>query len=122
MTEKDPLIFLAFLDEFTEALQLRLEEKTEKYGGTYLERTRKGQTQRIFNRLFRYFWDWLLHRDPINWLDVAGLAFIGWLRNDCPSLSPNWTEEDDWDDEAPETVDPDLFLNPVNALGQQNAA
>lgn len=101
-----PYLFLSYLDDFSEELQARLEDKTEEKSGEYLLRPRLGQTQRIFSRLFRYFWNWLLHRDPVNWLDVAGLAFIGWLRNTDPTLSDLWEAEDEWDDSIPVIIVP----------------
>lgn len=96
MPQKLPnkLIFLQFLDDWLDEVQLQLESDAERHGSTYLERPRSGQTERIMRRFNDYLQDWLRYGEKVPWLKVAGLAFIAWLREEHPELSPNWKHED----------------------------
>lgn len=90
----NPLVFLSYLDEWSEEVQLQLESDAERHGSEYLECPRSGQTERIMRRFNDYLQDWLKFGEPVPWLKVAGLAFIAWLREKHPQLSPHWKHEE----------------------------
>lgn len=77
-----------FFPEVMSALEDQLEEDDKVHGDEWLKRTRKGQEDRIFDRLDNYYMDWFLNEVPIPWLKIIGLAMIGWLREKHPEVWP----------------------------------
>lgn len=75
-----------FLEEFCIELQAQLESDEARWGSTWLERTKEGQEDRIFDRFDEYYSDYKLHGDPIPWLKVAGNAMIAWVRENHPEI------------------------------------
>lgn len=69
-----------FFGEFAWALFDQLKQDNVRWGDTWLKRTRKGQEDRIFERLNEYYSDFKQNGTPIPWLKVVGEAMIGWIR------------------------------------------
>lgn len=80
-----------FLDIFGEALAVQLDEDAERYGDTWLERSRVGQEERILDRLDEYATAYDRLDQPVPWLKIAGLAMIAWIRENHPDLFPDGT-------------------------------
>ena len=75
-----------FLREFAEALQGQLENDEKRWGNTWLQRPVEGQELRIEEHIKSYFDQWRNANQPIPWLKIAGLAMIGWIRENHPEL------------------------------------
>ena len=68
------------LPRFTAALGEQLLEDEARWGNTFEKRGRAGQEMRIFARFDAYYDQFKNGGKPIPWLKVAGLALIGWWR------------------------------------------
>jgi len=77
-----------FLQEFVAALSEQLIDDDKRWGCTWLNRTREGQEDRIFETFDKYFDDYQMDGTPIPWLKVAGNAMIAWVREQHPDLFP----------------------------------
>jgi len=78
-----------YLAEFTDALRVQLIDDDNRWGDTWLTRTREGQEDRIFETFAKYYKDFKENGKPINWLKVAGNALIAWVREEGnPDLFP----------------------------------
>ena len=78
-----------FLDEFTDALRSQLEQDQKRWGGTWLQRTRKGQEERIMNDYRDYYDRFRLGNEPMPWLKVVGNAMIAWIREQHTDMFPD---------------------------------
>jgi hypothetical protein len=77
------------LPEFVNALTEQLKSDDARWGDTWLKRTRKGQEERTIATFNDYFDRYLNAGEPVNWLKVAGGAFICWYREQHPEI---WKE------------------------------
>lgn len=77
-----------FLPKFVEALKDQLENDEERWGSTWLSRTRKGQTERTMDTFQNYFDQYKHAGIPVNWLKIAGGALICWIRENNPDIWP----------------------------------
>lgn len=75
-----------YLGEFFEAFSKQLDEDFERWGNTWLERTRKGQEGRIEDDYDDYFDQFHYAGVPVPWLKVVGNAYIAWVRENHPEL------------------------------------
>jgi hypothetical protein len=75
-----------FMEEFVEALTKQLESDYERWGDTWLERTKLGQEHRVYEVFDKYFDEWDEKGTPIPWLKVVGNAMIAWIRENHPEL------------------------------------
>jgi hypothetical protein len=75
-----------YLQEFSEALKLQLEQDDKIWGNTWLQRIPEGQEIRIEEHIKTYFDQWRNAGVQIPWLKIAGLALIGWIRVSHPEL------------------------------------
>jgi hypothetical protein len=91
-----------YIDEFFVELRAQLEQDHERWGDTWAKRPRKGQGDRIFDRLRQYYNDARLGKellmgnedtpvfvDSLPWMKIAGLALIGWIRDRYPDEFPD---------------------------------
>ena len=79
-----------FLSDFGTALEKHLQEKDDpRWGDTWLKRTRKGQEERTINNYRDKFDKFLNANQPIDWLAIAGDAYICWMREQHPEI---WKE------------------------------
>ena len=81
---------LEYFEDFTADLLGQLSKDHLRWGDTWQQRSREGQEDRIFDRIQDY-------RDQFNnggravpWLKIAGLAFIGHVREKYVDA---WPEE-----------------------------
>jgi hypothetical protein len=89
-----------FLDEFLVELRAQLISDDELWGDTWLKRPKKGQADRIYDRIKQYYIDEKLGQrlvgdnthflDSLPWLKIAGLALIGWIRERYPEHFPDY--------------------------------
>lgn len=70
-----------FLPDFMIALEKQLQEDEKKHGDAWMQQTREGQEERIYNRYWAYLFEFKTKQTPIPWLKVAGLALIAWIRD-----------------------------------------
>ena len=77
-----------FLDEFVDALRKDLERGEEKWGDTWLHRTREGQEGRIKQYYLDHFDRFEHAGQPMKWESIAGEALIAWIRDKHPELFP----------------------------------
>jgi len=77
-----------FLPEFIKALTQQLTTDEERWGDTWLKRPRKGQEERTIEGFRNKFDKYLNGGQPINWLAIAGDAFICWIREQHPEHWP----------------------------------
>ena len=77
-----------FLNEFVAALREQLIGDDDRWGDVWLNRTREGQEDRIFETFEKYYKDFKENGTPINWLKVAGNALIAWVREQHPEIFP----------------------------------
>jgi len=75
-----------FLDEFTNALKVQLENDKKRWGNTWLKRTREGQEDRLIKSFNDKFDQYLQAGVPIPTLKMAGDIFINWIRENHPEL------------------------------------
>lgn len=75
-----------FIKEFSEALQEQLEQDEKRWGNTWLQRGKSNQEFRIQEHIDTYFDQYREVGKPIPWLKIAGLAMIGWIRENHPEL------------------------------------
>mgnify|MGYP001110121389 CR=1 FL=1 len=69
-----------FLAEFVSELRDQLEKDEERWGDTWRQRDVGGQEKRIYAKFQEYYDQWEHGGNPIPWRKVAGLALIGWIR------------------------------------------
>jgi hypothetical protein len=88
-----------FLDEFMTELNAQLALDNERWGDTWLKRPKRGQADRIFDRIETYYAEEQLARqligdakfiDHLPWLKITGLALIGWIRERYPEHFPEY--------------------------------
>jgi hypothetical protein len=79
----------SFLPEFVEALEKQLQNDNVRWGDTWLKRPRKGQEERTIENFRNKFDKYLYAGQSINWLAIAGDAFICWVREQHPEI---WKE------------------------------
>jgi hypothetical protein len=84
-----------FTPELCSALEAQLKDDEQRWGKTWLQRTRNGQSVRFMHEIAVYAFDWLEHREPMPWLKIIGNAMIAWIRETHPELSPNWAYPED---------------------------
>lgn len=77
---------LMFLGVFVGLLAQQLAYDKERWGDEWLKRPRKGQEARIINRIYDYYEEWMSEGKKIPWLKIAGLALIGWIREQYPEV------------------------------------
>lgn len=89
-----------FLDEFLVELKAQLIADNKRWGDTWLKRPKKGQADRMFDRIHQYYIDARLaesllgKRDPLfidslPWLKITGESLIGWIRERYPEHFPD---------------------------------
>lgn len=71
---------LYYIGRFMHALVDQLNDDFKRHGNAWSERPVSGQEERIFVILNGYFHNFKQSGVPIPWLKVAGLALIGWAR------------------------------------------
>ncbi len=69
-----------FLPELTTELEKQLREDEERWGDTWLKRTRKGQTERTIKTFRDYFDQYEEAGVPVPWLKIIGNSLICWIR------------------------------------------
>jgi hypothetical protein len=75
---KDRLI--DYLPEFIDALREQLHNDEGRWGDTWKNRTRAGQSERIRATFNNYFDKEKHGGHKVHWLAVAGNAMIAWIR------------------------------------------
>jgi hypothetical protein len=75
-----------FLPEFVTSLQKQLEDDDERWGDTWLKRTRYGQEDRTIATFNDYFDKWIAKKTPIPWMKIVGGALICWIREQHPEI------------------------------------
>jgi len=75
-----------FLDEFIGVFREQLESDQERWGDTWLQRTRLGQESRIEDDYTNYFDQYKYAGTPVPWLKVIGNAYIAWIRENHPGI------------------------------------
>jgi hypothetical protein len=72
---------IVYLSDFIAALKGQLQDDQKRWGDTWKTRPYEGQTERTI-KTFRDYFDQYEHAGvPVNWLKVAGNAFICWVRD-----------------------------------------
>jgi len=71
---------LDYMDDFVEALTAQLEKDEKRWGDTWKKRPIEGQEERTFARFHDYEDQFKEGGVPVNWLHVAGGAFICFVR------------------------------------------
>ena len=89
-----------FLDEFLVELRAQLISDNERWGDTWLKRSKKGQADRIFDRIDQYYLDGKMAQgmladnnrflDTLPWLKITGYALQGWIRERYPEHFPDY--------------------------------
>lgn len=77
-----------FVPEFIDALIEHLKADDERWGDTWLKRTREGQEERMVASTNNRFDKYLNGGQPLDWLAIAGDAFICWLRERHEEIWP----------------------------------
>ncbi len=77
-----------FMEEFSKALTSHLRKDYDKWGDTWLNRTRRGQEVRTIHSLRDKFDKYIYAGQPIDWLAVAGEAMIAWIRENHKEIFP----------------------------------
>ena len=77
---------LMFLGQFVALLVEQLESDQRRHGNKWRDLPLKGGEDRIFDRLGDYYSDYLRNGTSPPWLKIAGLALIGWIRENYPEL------------------------------------
>jgi hypothetical protein len=86
MSNKEgPIRVVHFLGEFCAALYHQLIEDGKRWGDTWRHLPLAGQEDRIYAEINSYYAEWQLG-SPIPWLKIAGLALIGWIREQHPDV------------------------------------
>ena len=75
-----------YLIPFINALIGQLSSDQERHGNTWYELGPKNQETRICRRIDAYYSAYNQEGVPLPWLKIAGLAFIGWVRENNPNL------------------------------------
>lgn len=69
-----------FTEEFIDALTTQLNKDQERWGNTWLKRTRAGQEERILGDILDYYDQYKNAGVPIPWLKIIGNCLIAWIR------------------------------------------
>jgi hypothetical protein len=77
-----------FLPDFVAALEEQIRADDQRWGDTWLKRTRKGQEERTIKSLRDKFDQYENAGVPIPWLKIAGEALIAWTRERHPEIWP----------------------------------
>ena len=77
-----------FASAFIVALIEHLKKDDVRWGDTWLKRTRRGQEQRTIANFNDKFDKYLNGGQPIDWLAIAGDAYICWVREQHPEIWP----------------------------------
>lgn len=75
-----------FINEFMAAFEEQLKSDDVRWGETWLKRTRAGQEERTIKSFNDRFDKFLNAGQQINWLAIAGDAYICWLREQHPEI------------------------------------
>lgn len=75
-----------YISDFAEELLSQLDSDEERWGDTWRRLPREGQEERILDNIDRYRWQFENAGHPVPWLKVAGLALIGWIRENHPEV------------------------------------
>ena len=75
-----------FIDEFIIALKAQLESDEERWGDTWLKRTRAGQEERTIKSFNDKFDQYINGGVPIPTLKMVGDMYINWIRENHPEL------------------------------------
>ena len=78
-----------FVQEFIKAFTEKLISDEQRWGDTWLHRTRKGQEERTIKSFNDKFDKYLNGGQAIDWLSIIGDAFIAWVRENHPEI---WKE------------------------------
>lgn len=90
-----------YLDEFLVEFRAQLAADERRWGDTWLKRPKKGQADRIFERIREYYQDEFLAQtlnhgtdqpifiDSLPWMKITGEALIGWIRERYPNEFPD---------------------------------
>lgn len=73
---------IEYVAKFSDALRGQLEEDEKRWGDTWKRRSRKGQEDRIAERMETYIDQWRNAGTPMPWLKIAGLCLIAMLREE----------------------------------------
>ena len=101
MLEESTMRLMEYLAPFVIALTDQLEQDQERWGNEWKKRPIEPtdgylhQNIRISARIGDYYREWKDDDTPIPWLKVAGLAFIGWVRETYPDTYMLRDDEDD---------------------------
>jgi hypothetical protein len=77
-----------FLPEIFESVKQQLESDYERWGDTWLTRTREGQEDRIFKTFNDYYDQYKNAGIPIPWTKVIGNVVIAMIRENHSELFP----------------------------------
>ena len=75
---------IELIPEFVEELEKQLIDDEKRWGETWRNRDLLNQNERIFAHLNDYYDQYRFGGKPIQWLKVAGLALIAWVRENHP--------------------------------------
>jgi len=75
-----------FAYDFLDELIRQLKDDETRWGNTWLQRMPVNQEIRIEEHIRTYFDMWRNVGTPVPWLKIAGLAMIGWVRENHPEL------------------------------------
>lgn len=78
-----------FMNDFVEALTKQLEEDENRWGDTWIARTREGQELRTRVKFNDYYDQFVMKGIPVPWLKIVGNAMICWIREQHPEI---WKE------------------------------
>jgi hypothetical protein len=75
-----------FTQDFVKAFLAHLKEDDKRWGNAWLIRPRSGQEERTINNFRDKFDKYLNAGQPIDWLAIAGDAYICWVREQHPEI------------------------------------
>jgi len=76
-----------YLPEFVKEFEAQLRADDVRWGDTWLNRTKKGQEERLYGDVKDYFDRFYFGGEPMPYMKVIGNAFICWMREQHPELS-----------------------------------
>lgn len=88
---EEDIKLLEYFEEFMESVKAQLRSDNERWGDTYLNRTKEGQEERTRHTYMDYFDQFENAGTSVPWEKVVGGAFICWLRENHSELSENWS-------------------------------